>query len=492
VISWADVIAAVRVLISDERWDAKYLAIRVLYKECKVENISVEYLLVSLIGVLSVCSITTREIPVKQNIANDPNFDAVTTFVTVMLTFIFGKKPGQGRINHMLDGLGHIPRRSLGLNHLIEVAKRIFKYCTGISSPENCIEQQILEMGKKVNYWITSDGDKFVMQDPRGFDEVTKAIIDANELQKSLHSSHLKQAFAPTLYELRKIHSRVLRAPVSGHSYRKEPVVVHIVGEPGVGKTAMISALAADALKKIFELQGMPDEDQKNNLSNHFQYIYYRPQGHKYETNYNTSFSKIYVVDDANQIDPDMLVDDLPWPARIIHMNNNADLLLPVAEIENKQTAKFNSDLIIATDNQATPDLSYLQNADAYFRRIDLEVFASIDPHYTMMVNGVPVLDPSKLSVEEFDVSAYQFQLSVYGEKSGPLFNFNSFINQIKSLLEQKHISFTRNRANLSAYATRHWKETPVKEADDEKTTIPCSSSTTTIEYPILPSAPLV
>jgi hypothetical protein len=101
VISWADVIAAIRVLISDERWDAKYLAIRVLYKECKVENISVEYLLVSLIGVLSVCSITTREIPVKQNIANDPNFDAVTTFVTVMLTFIFGKKPGQGRINHV-------------------------------------------------------------------------------------------------------------------------------------------------------------------------------------------------------------------------------------------------------------------------------------------------------------------------------------------------------------------------------------------------------
>lgn len=464
-IVWADVVASIRVLLSSCDWSAKYLAFRILYREFSVSGVDAQHLLASLVGVLSLCAIHTDNIPVKQNMTFDEKFDPISTFVTVMLTFLFGQKPGQNRVDHLMDGLGHIPRRSLGLAHLLEVVKRCLSYVCGVTDPNVSLEQQINIINERVTYWLSREGDNFIMTNPNGFDEVTKTVNDATEVERCLISSpHLRRMFSPTLFQLRKIHNRVIQAPVSGHAFRKEPVVLHIVGDPGMGKTLMINAISSDSLKCIFDLNGMPLNEQQEKLRNFFQFVYWRPIGHKYETNYNTSQSKIYVVDDANQVSADYLHDDLPFPARLIHYANNADLLLPVAEIENKRTAKFNSDLIIATDNEKVPDLHYLQSPDAYLRRIDISAKVSLASEFTTTVNGVRVADPTKFAQDHFDTSAYRFEID------GKMHNYDELMSLIQYKLKEKHVRFTLNRTNFVKYATRHFEAVPtcVNDASEE------------------------
>jgi hypothetical protein len=448
-VSWIDILASLSVLIRHNTWEAKYLAIRRLCDEFRVRE-ERSSIVSQVLHVLKSFKIPTINVPRFESM--DDSVDPISTLISLVLTFLFGRKPSEDRMRHFVNSLGNIPRSALGVNHLVDVGRKVLCYGKILSDPRSTMEHELNDLHNKVTFWLTQEGDSHIMLNPEGYKEVTDALMRCDEIGKCLAPrSPLKQSHSIILYHLRSLHKKVSSAPVSGHSFRKEPVVLHLVGAAGCGKTLMISAFAADSLKYVFDLNQVPIREQQERLKNFFQYVYWRPIGHKYETNYNTANSKVYVMDDANQIAPDYLGDDLPCPARLIHLANNADLLLPVAEIENKRNAKFASDIIIVTDNNADPDLHYLSSTDAYKRRLTIQVNVSVKPNCTHLVNNIRVIDPSKLSTEYFDVSPYVFKLTDDSKEM----SYDEVSDLIKVKLGIKHSEFNVNRKNLISHAMR-------------------------------------
>lgn len=451
VVRWADVAAAIHIIFTNEAWTAKYLAVRALIKEFQVNGVNPDHLLMAIIGVLSYCSVKTFQAPQLQSLDPTP----FATIVSLILTFLFGGKPKQSKVDLMLNHVKDLNRSALGIETILRVCNKILEYFSSEPSTEALLEKKIDRITTLVNYWMKPSGEQAVMLDPAGFEEVVSTVIEANELMPYIPAGKQKEAFGYILYHLRAIQRKVSQSPVSGHSYRKEPVVINLVGKPGIGKTFLIQTISADALKIIFELSDLPSHDIKSKLEEFHKYVYWRPVGHRYETNYNSAYSKVYVMDDANQVDVNHLGDDLPAAARLIHLKNNADHLLPVAELENKKTAKFNSDLIIMTDNTDEPDLSYLQSADAYRRRINLQYTVTLKDEYTKVANGVRVADPTTFDGEIIDTNGWLFEDRYTNVK----YSYEQIMEQLKRELQKAHDEFTGNRKKLLEYAIRGFKQ---------------------------------
>lgn len=452
-VKWTDVIVSISAIVRSKSWEAKYLAMSTLYKLFQVKGIAIGAVMALMHNVLRDYLSVKDDVLRKQsqNYA-ESNYDSITSVVTLILVFFFGKKPNMSRTNHIIASLGTLPRQAHGIQFLVDILKRVSNYVMDETTPQQEIENQIREIQDSISKWMTKEGNHALMNSEQGFDEMTELVLKAQELTKVVPTvGPLRFLFNSVNFHLQSLYKKVQMSPVSGHAFRKEPVVLHLCGKPGVGKTLMVNAISADALKVIFELAGDSIEDQKKKLSEYFKFIYYKPVGNKYHTNYNSSYSKIYVVDDANQVNPSKLnLEDTPFPVDMINLANNQDHLLNVAEIENKRTAKFNSDLIIATDNETTPDLSYLSSPEAYKRRIDLEVWVTLKDGYTKNVNGVKCADPQKFNQDEFDTNPYIFKIL------GVDYGYEDFITILTDMIRSKHARFHVNKKNFVKHAMRH------------------------------------
>jgi len=378
-VQWTDVVVSIYTLVASKEWSSRYLAMSTLHKQFGVKGMTISALSAYAINVSEkYLGSSLEDAKNAARIQSGSDFhefktDGLTSLCTIMLSLFLGKPPSKTRTDYFIGTLGDLPRKANGLQFIIECAKKCINYVLNITTPHDMLEKACSDIRNKVNVWLTQEGNLALMNSESGFDDVAIALMEANDIVRVLpKNSSIYYGFQPTLFQLNQLYKKVQMSPCAGHAYRKEPVVLHLWGHPGLGKTMMINGIAADALKHIFDLEEVDDETQKERLSNYFQYIYYKPIGNKYHTNYNSAWSKIYVADDANQVDHKELKDDLPFPVELIHLANNSDHLLNVAEVENKRNAKFNSSLIIATDNAKYPDLSYLTSVDAYKRRITL------------------------------------------------------------------------------------------------------------------------
>lgn len=450
IIRLADVISSIKVMLFEESYAAKYLAVRALIKEFRVNGVDATTICGTVIAVLSKFGMKTSDLPRTESLNDEIN--PVSALVTLVLTFMLGGSPRQTRVQHVMRTIGDLPKQSAGFDCLIKVVMKTLEYLKVVSDPEHDVKLRLDKLSAKVAFWLTREGEIFLLTDPNALEQIVDALLEEDDLKKNFSVNHpLLKRHSMTFYHLHKFHRQVLSAPRSGHSYRKEPVVLQLAGPPGVGKTFMVQAIAIDALRHIFKLNGKSEDEISEALSNPFQYVYWRPIGHKYETNYNSAYSKIYVMDDANQVHVDLLRDDLPAPARLIHLKNNADLLLPVAEIENKKLAKFNSDLVIFTDNQEKPDLDYLSDDKAYQRRIDLPYRVTLKPEYLTIVNGVKVIDVTKLNPNEVDTSAWVFTHIDSREK----ISYSELVSRMCAKLTQMNTNFSVSQEQLVRYAKR-------------------------------------
>lgn len=459
ILDWAGVLASVHVLLNQaDSYSAKYIAIRELYSQFNVKGIDLDTIVTMIIGVLLSYGLTFKDLPSKQSM--DHELDPVSTLITILLTFMFGRKPHEGFLRNFTANLGSLPRATDGVHSLIQLVKRMCGLLTGSNIGESTYER-IVRLHKSSMEWTSREGLDSILLDESGFDKVCKAYTEAEELAMVLKPRTAEySAFIPTLLRIRQFYRQVMISPASGHTYRVQPVVLQLVGDPGVGKTLMINALAADALHKIFELQNFSREERKEKLAEYTKYVYYRPFGHKYETNYNSRLSQIYVIDDANQVSPDYCHDDVPIPAKIINYANNAELLMPVAEIENKRSAFFNSKLIIMTDNMEDPCLKYLAEPEAYRRRLDLRFRVKLnDSHKKMGPSGVRIADPSKFSSTHFDTSAYLFEVI---KGNNEIYTYDQVVRLLWEQLCQKHMEFIQHRRNFVQHALRHLDESDI------------------------------
>lgn len=464
-INWFDAFVSIRVLFTVRNYEAKYLAVRKLMDAFKVEGVEPASFLVLLLGAFS--SINLQQ-------AQSSNAVALTSIATIVLTLVLGRKPKEDFSKQIIYSIGELPKFSNGMEWIVEVVKKILNKVSNWD--EESVADKLVRLDTLSKTWMGKEGINFITLDERSFDEVCKAKIEIDDLAGIVpRNSREFIALGPVLSRITTFYKMVMLSPVAGHAYRIEPVVVQLVGKPGIGKTIMISALCADALKKIFELEGQNEEEQKKNLSEFFKYVYYRPVGHKYETNYNSLTSKIYVMDDANQVNIEALGEDLPVPAKLINYANSHDLLLPVAELENKRNAKFRSKLILMTDNELTPDLRYLACPEAYKRRITLQVTVDLKAEYKKVgPGGVFVADPTKFDQTKFDTSAYTF--TVEGTDLAEKLNYDQLVQRMWKLLEEKDREFNKNRINFLSHSQRWFEprqEVRVSEVDVPHCAIP-------------------
>jgi len=457
IFNWADVGTSLYVILFDSNWAAKYLATSTLIRIFNVSGVTAEHTTMLLVVVACKFGIMTLTSTEKNRLKteglmteSDFDLDPSSTLISLILTFLMGGKPGKSRVTNLVDSVGKLPQQARGVEAIIAVVKKVLQHLSIVSDPDQDINDKLNQINEKVIYWLSKEGEEYIMMHPAAFDEVTNVVLAVDMITQAVSPTHpLMKKYRTTLYHLRMVHRKVLMAPRSGHSYRKEPVIIQLAGDAGIGKTYMVQLVAIDALKYIFHQQGKTPEQIKESMENPFQYVYWRPIGHKFETNYNSSLSKIYVMDDANQIDPDYLKDDLPAPGRLIHLKNNAELLLPVAELDSKRLAKFNSDVVIFTDNCEQPDLSFLADKNAYKRRIDLPFKVSLRDEFSTHKNGVRVCDPSKLPADRVSVDMWKFKHL----ESKVEYTYAEVIELLKVELDSAFNKYNNNHAHLLAYA---------------------------------------
>nr|WPR18081.1 MAG: capsid protein [Chemarfal virus 7] len=263
------------------------------------------------------------------------------------------------------------------------------------------------------------------------------------------------------------IYNYAQRSPAAGCGRRKKPVVVQIHGKPGIGKSRIIPVISADTIPVILELEGLSKERIAEEIQSYDQYVYYRPVGLQYEQNFVSTRAKIYVCDDANQVDANHIKNGIPFPQAIIHLNNEHDHSLPVAEIEQKSQALFKSALIIATDNAAVPDLSYLQCPEAYHRRIDFSFEMKLKNEYSKLVKNSRVVDMSKIEKNEINEHIYEFW------SGGVCYSYDQVISLIRNELRDVHKRYVcdsmvfKRRAQKTFESMADNEEAPAYVADN-------------------------
>ena len=132
---------------------------------------------------------------------------------------------------------------------------------------------------------------------------------------------------------------------------RIDPVVIHIEGAPGVGKSHMVSLLC----DKITEFYGCSPED-----------VYSRSAATKHWDGYKGQF--ITVIDDlAMNVSGYTDVEDTR--TELYQLCSNVDYILPMAKLSEKGI-KFNSHFLILTSNHATTSTRGVTSEEAYLRRI--------------------------------------------------------------------------------------------------------------------------
>lgn len=141
------------------------------------------------------------------------------------------------------------------------------------------------------------------------------------------------------------------RRSVSNDSWRIDPVVIHLTGKPGVGKSYMVEKIASQ-ISRAFGFN-TPNVYQRSIATDHW-------DGYRNQL--------ISVIDDAFS-SPDASEDH----KQIIQICSNVPTVLPMADLKEKGRM-FTSDFIIITSNNPTHQLNIqtncVVNADAFLRRI--------------------------------------------------------------------------------------------------------------------------
>jgi len=313
----------------------------------------------------------------------------------------------------------------------------------------------------------TKDGISRLTTDEKAFVEICKLRLDVINLSSTIDSRSIYyQKFLVLKSHVNNMYTIAQRSPVAGCGRRKKPVVFHIWGDAGIGKSRIIKLVSADTISTILDLEGYTESDMNEALDSYDQFVYYRPVGVQYEQNFVSSRAKIYVCDDANQVDAKHLQHGTPFPQAIIHLNNEHDHMLPVAEIEMKSQALFKSALIIATDNKQTPDLSYLQCPEAYHRRIDFSFKMVLKEEYSKLSKGTRIIDVSKLDLTQPNEHIYEFHS---GDR---IYSYEEVVAILRNELRDVHKRFRdetvvfKRRAQITRERMQDVEEAPEYIAD--------------------------
>jgi len=429
-LSWVDIGTSLWVLFFDSSAAAKYLACRSLYSALGISSMAIAAftsLVVHALRCIGYIGNNDSNFPKMHGFDSSP----IATLVTLALCIIFRKQPGKPRVDAVVASLKDLPLASRGVELLVSVFEKVVAYVKSLIVGEDELTTTIKHIQKRVQYYLSEKGHVEMSRSLKCFSELAELQEKAVGVLLQLDGAQ-KRGFQSLSFHLNSLYKKAALMPIAGHAHRKRPVTVHIYGSAGCGKTRAINLFAADTIGPILKMDGLGDEELEIEVANFEKYVYFSPAGLKYEQNFNTHFSRIYVCDDANQVEPTSNSDSISFPVKIIHLNNSHDHIVPVAEVEHKKDARFNSALIIATDNQAIPDLSKsITCPKAYHRRLDFSYKMIVKPQFTTEITTpdgkLNVVDLDLLDPSQVNTHIYEFR----DEVRKITYSYEEFVQQI-------------------------------------------------------------
>jgi hypothetical protein len=140
------------------------------------------------------------------------------------------------------------------------------------------------------------------------------------------------------------------RRSKSDETWRIDPVVIHLIGKPGVGKSFLVEQIVSEITRKF----GLPNS------------VYQRSIATDHWDGYRNQL--ITVIDDAFSAQ-----DGTEDQKQIIQICSNVPTVLPMADLKEKGRM-FNSDFIIITSNDPQKSFTWantcVNNKEAFMRRI--------------------------------------------------------------------------------------------------------------------------
>lgn len=240
-----------------------------------------------------------------------------------------------------------------------------------------------------------------------------KLYTDADRLK-------IRPQFTPavkTIHEkLSKWRTEAVNSPHGACGTRIEPVVLHMFGESGVGKSLITALIATEVMKDKIKIA------DGSSIHNH---IYTRNASSDFWAGYRGQ--AVVVFDDFMQkVDSESNAN--PEVFEVIQSANNAPFLLPMAEISEKQNSYFISKLIILTSNVSEFKPKSITHPEALRRRMDVVV-------------KVTRTQPKPTEGNDIDTSCYSFKLIRNGQDTNTALTFEELVTILRMKRSSKEAS---------------------------------------------------
>lgn len=210
-------------------------------------------------------------------------------------------------------------------------------------------------------------------------------------------------------------HTKAMSSAYKVSGTRIEPVVVHIYGPSGIGKSRVTPCLILEVLKDELDFETFPE------LSSH---IYTRNAASEFWAGYSGQMAVVF--DDFMQ-KRDSESSPNPEVFEVIQSANNAPFLVPMADLSEKANSYFTSKFMVLTSNVETLSPKSITHPAALQRRMDivLEMTRPREPVF---------------SDEKFDTSCYDFTLQI-DKRKGPVVNFEQLVTILREKRQLKNNS---------------------------------------------------
>jgi hypothetical protein len=210
-------------------------------------------------------------------------------------------------------------------------------------------------------------------------------------------------------------HTKAMASAYKVSGSRIEPVVVHIFGPSGIGKSRVTPCLILEVLKDELDFATFPE------LSNH---IYTRNAASEFWAGYSGQMAVVF--DDFMQKRDSESAPNLEV-FEVIQSANNAPFLVPMADLSEKANSYFTSKFMVLTSNVETLSPKSITHPAALQRRMDV------------VVNMTRPREPV-FSTDKFDTSCYDFTIQI-DKKPGPVVTFEQLVTILREKRELKNKS---------------------------------------------------
>lgn len=327
---------------------------------------------------------------------------ALTGLLSVFAVVLVKHLPSDKSIDTLLSRMSQIGRVISSFEKVSEYSGIISQYCIefiktnvlGFASEDLQEWKDIDKFNDEVRALNTTDFEQRCTVDFSMAAQVNTLLQRADVIQKRLDALRIH----PTAYvRFTKAHLFLIRARdicsqvgAGNMRARTAPLVIHVHGGTGVGKSSMLSYLNAHLLAAL----GSIDPADLQNK------VYYRYPTSDFFDGFRNGCD-IVVCDDFGSA-KDSESHPSSEPLEQIRMTNTAPFRPPMAHLSDKANTVFEAKVIIWTSNRPTFAFPSLTNPEAVHNRVHLRFLQTVRPEFakTKNINGIvsTVLDTHKVA----------------------------------------------------------------------------------------------